>query len=87
MFYSGRHFNTPFKAFQNEAFELPNPDSVTFIKKGYDRFDFSFLDTEDQLVSLSDDMYRNKVVIVQLMGTWCSKLFRRNKIFGGLQKK
>ena len=86
MFYSGRHFKTPFKAVRNEAFELPNPDSLTFIKKGYDRFDFSFPDTEDRLVSLSDEMYRNKVVIVQLMGTWCPNCLDETKFLVDYKK-
>lgn len=71
MFYSGNHFKEPFTALRNEAFELPSPDSLTFIKEGYDRLDFSFPDTKGNMVSLSDKKFKNKVVIVQLMGTWC----------------
>lgn len=79
MFYSGRHFKTPFTSVRNEAFELPNPDSLTFIKPGYDRLDFSFPDTQNRLVSLSDKEYENKVVIVQLMGTWCPNCLDETK--------
>ena len=71
MFYSGNHFKEPFIAVRNEAFELPSPDSLTFIKEGYNQFDFSFPDTNGNIVSLSDKRFKNKVVIVQLMGTWC----------------
>ncbi|WP_338039415.1 hypothetical protein [Maribacter litopenaei] len=41
-FYSGNHFKEPFVAVRNENYELPSADSLTFIKEGYDRFDFSF---------------------------------------------
>lgn len=70
-FYSGNHFKEPFTAKRNEAFELASPDSLTFIKEGYSGLDFSFPDTSGNLVSLSDKTFKDKVVIVQIMGTWC----------------
>jgi len=42
-FYSGNHFKEPFIGVQNEMYELPNADSLTFLKKGYDKLAFSFL--------------------------------------------
>jgi peroxiredoxin len=89
MFYSGNHWKEPFVAKRNDLFELPKADSLTFLKEGYERFEFSFPDLEGNLVSLEDEKYKNKVVIVQIMGTWCpncldetkyySKYFRNNK--------
>ena len=32
---------------------------------------FSFPDVNGKMVSLTDDKYKNKVVIIQLFGTWC----------------
>jgi peroxiredoxin len=71
MFYSGNHFEEPFVANRNEQYELPPADSLTFIKEGYDTLAFSFPDTDGNLVSLSDARFKNKVVVVQIMGTWC----------------
>ena len=87
MFYSGRHFKTAFKAKRNEGFELPDPDSLTFVKKGYDRFNFSFPDSQNRLVSLSDEEFRDKVTIVQLMGTWCPNCLDETKFLVDYQKK
>ncbi|MGJ8714022.1 MAG: peroxiredoxin family protein [Maribacter stanieri] len=70
-FYSGNHFKEPFVANRNDGFELPNPDSLTFLNEGYDKLAFSFPDSDGNMISLSDKKYQNKVVIVQLMGTWC----------------
>lgn len=51
--------------------KLPNPDSLTFIKEGFEKFAFKFNDTEGNEVSLEDERFKNKIVIIQIMGTWC----------------
>ncbi|MEH6514698.1 MAG: TlpA disulfide reductase family protein [Maribacter arcticus] len=71
IFYSGNHFKEPFVSTRNDGYELPDPDSLTFINEGYDKLAFTFPDSNGNMVSLDDDEYQNKVVIVQLMGTWC----------------
>lgn len=71
MFYSGNHFAEPFVAKKNPDYELPEEDELTFLKEGYDRIDFSFPDTKGDTVSLADERFRDKVVVVQIMGSWC----------------
>lgn len=78
-FYSGNHFKEPFTASRNDAFELPDPDSLTFINKGYEKLAFSFPDVNGDSISLEDEIYQNKVVIVQLMGTWCPNCLDETK--------
>ncbi|TLF44981.1 TlpA disulfide reductase family protein [Maribacter aurantiacus] len=79
VFYSGNHFKEPFMAVRNENYELPSPDSLTFIKEGYDKFDFSFPNLAGEMVSLSDPSFKDKVVIVQLMGSWCPNCLDESK--------
>ena len=50
---------------------LPNADSITYLKEGYDSLYFSFPNLDSNIVSLDDPQYQDKVVIVQLMGSWC----------------
>lgn len=71
MFYSGNHFKEPFTARKNEAYQLPKADSLTFLREGYEKLAFTFPDTNGKEVSLTDERFQNKVVIVQVMGTWC----------------
>ena len=52
-------------------FELTNPDSLTFLKEGFETIDFSFENSEGKMISLNDEMYQNKIKIVQIFGTWC----------------
>lgn len=44
---------------------------ATTLKADSDRFDFTFSDLDGNLVSLSDERFRGKVVLVTLGGTWC----------------
>lgn len=68
---AGIHYQTLWQATKNPDFELRHPDSLTFLKPGYDKFSFSFEDTEGNTISLNDPMFKDKVTLVQLMGTWC----------------
>lgn len=81
MFYSGSHFKEPFVAKRNETYELTHADSLTVLKEGYDRFEFSFPDSEGNLVSLDDERFKNKVVLVQIMGSWCPNCLDESKFY------
>ncbi|CAN5503390.1 hypothetical protein BH11BAC1_BH11BAC1_01200 [soil metagenome] len=70
-FYSGKHWHDNWKALRNEKAALPDPDSLTFLKKGFDKIAFTFPDAEGNMVSLEDKKFEGKVVVVQVMGTWC----------------
>lgn len=47
------------------------PDDLTRVKPGADRLNFTFPDFYGKKVSISDPQYRNKVVVLQIMGSWC----------------
>ncbi|MBI2280401.1 MAG: TlpA family protein disulfide reductase [Bacteroidetes bacterium] len=70
-FWSGTHWEEPFVAIRNENFELTNPDSLTFLKQGFETIDFKLPNVDGETVSLTDEKYQNKVVIVNVMGPWC----------------
>lgn len=78
-FYSGNHWKEPFTAKLNNEYKLPNEENLTFIKEGYENFDFSFPDTRGRIVSLSDPEFQNKTVIIQIMGTWCPNCLDESK--------
>ncbi|WP_298516650.1 TlpA disulfide reductase family protein [uncultured Kordia sp.] len=70
-FQSGNHWKEPFTAKRNETYELPDAKSLTYIKEGYDEFNFSFPDSSGNMISLTDENMQGKVRIIQIMGTWC----------------
>jgi thiol-disulfide isomerase/thioredoxin len=69
-FYSGKTRKSLWQAWLDEKAALPDPDSLTTLSQGYEKMDFTFPDPDSVMVSFSD-RFKNKVVILQLFGTWC----------------
>ncbi len=86
-YYSGKHWHDTWKAFRNEKAELPNPDSLTFLKKGFDKVSFTFPDADSNMVSLSNEKFSGKVVIIQIMGTWCPNCMDETEYLAPIYKK
>jgi len=88
MFYSGATGKEPWVAERNENASLPDAAAV-FMKEGEDRLRFRFRGLDKQWVSINDARFKNKVVVIQIMGSWCpncmdetaflSEYYRKNK--------
>lgn len=70
-FWSGTSWHQTWSAVRNSDVVLPDAFSRTHLKPGYERFEFSFPDPDGNLVSLDDEKFRGKVVVVTINGTWC----------------
>ncbi|WP_461490593.1 peroxiredoxin family protein [Pontibacter sp. HJ8] len=70
-YFAGLYDYETWTATRNENAELARADSLTYLKPGYESLSFTFPNTEGKQVSLSDDKYKGKVVLVQLLGSWC----------------
>ncbi len=70
-FWSGPYSYETFQAYRNDTATLPAADQITYLKKGYDRLSFSFPNLAGEPISLNDPKYQGKVVIVQILGSWC----------------
>lgn len=86
-FYSGIHHHETWLGNRNESFQLRNADSLTFLKPGFSKVDFTFPSLGNDKVSFSDDKYKNKVVILQLMGSWCPNCMDETKFLSELNEK
>lgn len=69
---AGPTFNERWKAVRNENAKLADTLSAVFLKPGEERVDFRYPDLDSNLVSINDARFKNKVVIIQLMGSWCA---------------
>ncbi|HVW94549.1 MAG TPA: TlpA disulfide reductase family protein [Mucilaginibacter sp.] len=69
--YSGFTGTDKWTAVKNPNAKLPDAYSLTYLKPGYKKIAFTFPDINGHKVSLSDPRFKNKVVIVQIMGSWC----------------
>lgn len=70
-FWSGTHWTEPWVAYRNPDFHLRDPDSLTFLKEGHDMADVAFPDLEGNMISTHDDRFKGKVLMLQVMGSWC----------------
>lgn len=86
-FYSGIHHHETWIAWKDSTFKLRNADSLTFLNPEFKKIDFSFPNLSDQKISLSDGRYKNKVVILQIMGSWCPNCMDETSFLSQLHKK
>jgi thiol-disulfide isomerase/thioredoxin len=57
---------------KNEQAKLPDEFTLTRLKDSDNsRLHFRFPDLKGKMVSLSDPEFKNKVVIIQILGSWC----------------
>lgn len=70
-FWSGTSWHQKWSGERDENVELPDAFARTYLKPGYERLEFRFPDQDGNEVSLADEKYQGKVVLVTIAGTWC----------------
>lgn len=78
-YYSGKLTHETFEGEKNENAKMPDAEKLTYLKEGYDKIDFHFPDLNKNLVSPTDDKFKNKVLILQISGTWCPNCMDETK--------
>ncbi len=79
MFYSGIAGKESWVAVKDATAELSAESSAVYLKDGEESLDFRFPDLDSNIVSLRDDRFKDKVIIVQLMGSWCPNCMDETK--------
>ena len=80
-YYSGKTLMESWTAVKNDNASLPDAEKLTYLKEGHERITFNFPDVDGNNVSLDDGKYKNKVVILQLFGTWCPNCMDETRFF------
>lgn len=70
-FFSGKHWHETWLGCKDSSASIIHPDSLTKLKAGSAPLNFSLPDEWGNFHSLSDEKYKNKPAIIQIMGTWC----------------
>ena len=86
-FFSGQHWHDTWKAKKDEHARLISPDSLTFLKPGFDKVSFTFPDENGKNISVSDEAFKNKSVIIQIMGSWCPNCMDETKFLSNWYNK
>lgn len=74
-------------AFRKEEVKLKDPESITFLKTPNEKINFSFPNLNNKTVSLNDEKFKNKVIIVQIMGSWCPNCMDETAYLAKLYKQ
>jgi len=80
-FLSGQSYKETFTAYKDENAKLTNANALTYLKEGYEKIEFSFPGLDGNPVSLKDEKYRDKVVMLQIFGTWCPNCMDETKFY------
>lgn len=78
-FYSGKSSLETWKGIRDENAAMPDPESLTFLKPGFEKLEFSFPDVDANTINSTDDRFKDKVVILQVFGTWCPNCIDETK--------
>ena len=85
-FYSGSHWSEPLVSSKNELFTLANPFSLTNqVEK--EKLEFTFPGVDGKNVSYPNKRYDNKVLIIQILGSWCPNCVDETTFFTALHNR
>jgi peroxiredoxin len=70
-FWSGGGAHQSWVARRDANARLEDPAQLSKLKPGVERIEFTFPDVDGRPVSLADERFRGKVLVVTIGGTWC----------------
>ena len=86
-FYSGLFYMETWTGKKDDAAILPDAYSLTDLKDGNDKINFSFPGLDGKNVSLSDQKFKDKIVLIQFFGSWCPNCMDETAYLTSFYKK
>ena len=86
IFYNGYTGKETWIAKKNDSAVLPEANEPTQLREGESTLNFTFKDLKGLPVSINDKKYKNKVVVIQVMGSWCANCLDETKFLSGFYK-
>jgi thiol-disulfide isomerase/thioredoxin len=81
--FSGPVYKEIWTAKRDENAKLPDEFSLTRIKPGQSHLNFTFTDVDGRKVSINDTRFKNKVIVIQIMGSWCPNCMDETHFLSG----
>lgn len=75
----GRSRYRTWRGIKNASAQLPSPEALTYLKPGFDKIEFSFPNINGDSIRLTDARYQDKVVVIQILGSWCPNCMDETK--------
>lgn len=70
-FYSGNAAAQQWTAFKNEHADFSETESIVNVVQPNMKISFSYPDLEGKLVTNEDDYFKDKAIVLQILGSWC----------------
>jgi thiol-disulfide isomerase/thioredoxin len=87
MYYSSAAPAEKWTATKNAKAALPDSTQLTQLKPGESKLNFTFKDVNGKNVSINDARFKNKVVVIQIMGSWCPNCMDESKFLSSFYKE
>ena len=87
VFYSGLNNKEFWNASFNPKAALPDAEKLTFLKQGFESVKFEFPDLENKPITLEDARFKGKVVLLQIMGSWCPNCLDESKLMTSIYQQ
>lgn len=84
---SGAKYLEPWKAVKDANAKTEDSGVMMYLREGEERLNFRFPDLDSNMVSINDPRYKNKVVVLQIMGSWCPNCMDETAFLSDFYKK
>jgi thiol-disulfide isomerase/thioredoxin len=87
-FYAGATGTEDWTAVKNENAEIKDNLEGAKLNPGEGKLNFTFPDSEDgKMISINDKRFKNKVVVIQILGSWCPNCMDETKFLSDYYNK
>ena len=87
VYLSGFNGKETWSAVKDKNAKEPVQEQPTKLKPGEKKLNFTFKDLDGNPVSINDERFKNKVVVVQIMGSWCPNCLDETKFLSEFYDK
>jgi len=87
VYYSLVRSTEEWTAHKDASAKIDEANAMVYLREGEDRLNFSFPDLDSNKVSINDPKFKDKVVIVQIMGSWCPNCMDETAFLSEYYKK
>jgi thiol-disulfide isomerase/thioredoxin len=87
VFMSGKHYMAKFKGEADATFELPKADELTWMKNPKETLSLKLNEDAKTERSFGEKDWKEKVTLVQIMGTWCPNCTDESRFVKSMYEK
>ncbi|MFM1968888.1 MAG: hypothetical protein RL152_265 [Bacteroidota bacterium] len=87
VFASGPVYKESWVAVKDSLGSIDETNALMQLKGVENKLHFRFPDLDSNMIGISDDRFKNKVVIVQILGSWCPNCMDETSFLSGFYKE